>query len=201
MGAPCHVDRHLRQRYVCGYPGRRHSEIPIRTGNSPIALEIAITARENRTARTMIDLEDIFLDPVNREMAESLRREAADRHASRPERGYGRWPLRNPAVDHSRVRSRRNRRQKEMLAKQTKEARTVIHSVLGVANDLGKCFGVDAALRMKLLVDSRRRLPRLLSVIGAVPAGGLNRADRQRLLAGVHGLERQAQGIWGLILS
>ena len=109
-------------------------------GNSPIALEIAITARENSTARTMIELENIFLDP--------LRREVADLHAPRPERGYGRWPLRSPAVDHSRVRSRRNRRQKEMLAKQTKEARTVIHSVLEVANDFGKCFGVDAALRM-----------------------------------------------------
>jgi hypothetical protein len=30
-------------------------------GNSPIALEIAITARENSTARTMIELENIFL--------------------------------------------------------------------------------------------------------------------------------------------
>jgi hypothetical protein len=117
-------------------------------GNSPIALEIAITAKENKSARTMIELENIFLDPVNREMMESLRREVADLRAPRPERGYGRWPLRNPAVDHSRVRSRRNRRQKEMLAKQTKEARTVIHSVLEVANDFGKCFGVDAALRM-----------------------------------------------------
>ena len=117
-------------------------------GNSGVAMALAIAAKENRSARTMIEMENIFLDPVHQEYKESLRREVADLHAPRPERGYGRWPLRSPAVDHSRVRSRRNRRQKEMLAKQTKEARTVIHSVLGVANDLGKCFGVDAALRI-----------------------------------------------------
>ena len=111
----------------------------------------AIIAKENRSARTMIEMENIFLDPVNREITESLRREVADPHALRPEKGYGRRPLRSPAVDHSRVRSRRNRRQKEMLAKQTKEARTVIHSVLGAANDFGKLFDNDALLGMDSL--------------------------------------------------
>src|ERR1035441_5237748 len=185
-----HVDRHLRERHVCGYgpAGRRHSEIPKRMGNRRVALKLTTVVRQKKIAdNAMIELKDVFLrldlphaslDPVNQEIAEPLRNEVADPHAPRLEKGSGGRPLRSPAVGHNLLRSFCNRRQKAMLAKQTKEASAVIHSVLGLVDGLGKFFDIDAPLGMKLLVDRLCHPLHLLVVVRIVPADGRSEEGR-----------------------
>ena len=89
MGVHAHVDRHLRERHGCGYPRPRHSEIPIRMGNSCFAMALAIIAKENRSARTMIELENIFLgssSPVRSSIQSTGNQGITSARSSRPPR-------------------------------------------------------------------------------------------------------------------
>src|ERR1039457_2436594 len=133
-----HVDGHFREGHVCGYrpPGPRRSKVPKRMGNRRVALKLTTVVRQKKIADTaMIELKDVLLrldlphaslDPVNQEITEPFRNEVADPHAPRLKKGCRGRPLRSPAVGHNLLRSFCNRRQKAMLAKQTKEASAVI---------------------------------------------------------------------------